>query len=131
MKIYAYGGGMTWDANDERRLETILRKKDSRGGGAFWLADEDGAHPCLLIRVSGDLSEILYFPHEHHPGFLCVGGQGLPPHGTTLFVFDGCDPGDGEERPNDFVVPFATAVIVARDFLRDRQLPSSVQWFEL
>jgi hypothetical protein len=122
---------MTWDANDETDVETILRTRDNHGGAEFWLFDGAYDFPRLTIRVTGDLSDIHYFPHDGHPGFRCLGGQDLPPRGTTLFVFDGCDPGYGEETPNEFVVPFATALMAGKDFFRDRQLPSCAQWFEL
>jgi len=127
MKIEGYG--IAWDANDEEGLETVLRKRDSRGGGQFWLSDA-ADYPCLAIRVSGDLSDIHYFPHDNHPGFRCLGGQDLPPNGCTNFVYEGCEPYAGEETENKFVVPFATALTVAKDFLRSKQMASSAQWFE-
>ncbi len=33
--------------------------------------------------------------------------------------------------PHGFVVPIATAVAVAKDFLRCKNLPTSAEWFEL
>lgn len=124
------GRRIACETYDEQGLEAILQRRDGRGGGLFWLSEEARSFPCLALRVSGDLSDIHYFPHEGHPGFRCLGGQGLAPFGTTTFVFDGCDPGHGEETPNEFVVPFTTALVVAKDFLRTKRMLSSVQWFE-
>jgi hypothetical protein len=124
------GHRIVWEAHDEQALEAILRRRDGRGGALFWLSDEARSFPCLALRVSGDLSDIHFFPHEDHAGFRCLGNQDLPPGGTTTFVFEGCDPGYGEETPNEFVVPFATALAVAKEFLRTKQMASWVQWFE-
>jgi hypothetical protein len=49
----------------------------------------------------------------------------------TLFVFDGADPSYGEENPNEFVIPSETALAVAREFFRTRQMSPDVSWFEL
>jgi hypothetical protein len=125
------GHGIAWEAHDEEGLEAILRGRDSRGGALFWLSDGAGSFPCLAIRVSGNLSDIHYFPRGEHPGFVCLGGRDLPLHATSILVFEGCDPGDGEEQSNEFIVPFATALTVAKDFFRTNQMSSSVQWFEL
>ncbi len=120
-----------WDVPNDESVENALSTRDVRGGGEFWLADNACKYPCLGIIVSGDLSDIHYFPYEGHPGFRCLGEAGLPPEGMSVFVFDGCDPGDGIEVPNEFVVPIATAVTVAKEFLRRKQLPTLVEWFEL
>ncbi|MCP5120202.1 MAG: hypothetical protein GY953_56115 [bacterium] len=120
-----------WDAQNEQGVEHALSTRDARGGGEFWLAEGIGEYPCLGSIVSGEQSNIHYFPEKGHPGFRCLGGKGLPPEGTSIFVFDAGDPGDGIEVPNDFVVPVATAVVVAKEFLRCRNLPTSVEWLEL
>lgn len=125
------GCGAAWDVADEEGLEAVLRQRDPRGGGDFWLSGGDDTFPCLGIRVSGPHSDIHYFPEDRHPGFRCLGGEGLPSEGTTTFVFDGCDPAMGEDVPNDFVVSFDTAVVVAKEFFRTRELPVCCEWFEL
>ncbi len=129
MRIDGYLTG--WDVEDEAGLERVLAMRDEHGGAEFWLGEAAGSYPCLAIRVSGNHCDIHFFPKERHPGFRCLGGQGLPEDGLTTFVFKGCQPGSGEEVPNVFVVPFATALSVAKEFLRTRTLPSSATWFEL
>ncbi|MFX1450750.1 MAG: Imm1 family immunity protein [Promethearchaeota archaeon] len=120
-----------WVVDDEHSLDNILRTRDDMKGGEFWLADVAGEYPCLSIIIYQNLSTIHYFPKENHPGFRCLGGEGLPSGGMTIFVYQGCDPRDGIEIPNKFVVPFTTALAVAKEFFRSRKLPASVQWFEL
>jgi hypothetical protein len=58
-------------------------------------------------------------------------GEGLPKGGFTTLVFPGCDPADGEAELNDYIVPFGTAILIAKDFLRDKQMSDQVRWFEL
>src|SRR5262249_40075546 len=82
------GHRIGWEAHDEPALEAILRRRDGRGGALFWLSDEARSFPCLALRVSGDSSDIHYFPHEEHAGFRCLGGQDLPPGGTTTLVYE-------------------------------------------
>jgi hypothetical protein len=81
--------------------------------------------------VSGDVSDVTFFPADGHPGFRCLGGEGLPKGGFTTFVFQGCDPGRGEDVPNEFVVPFSTALLVAKTFFRDKRMSDGVGWYEL
>jgi hypothetical protein len=85
----------------------------------------------LAIRVTGALADVHYFPNEDHPGFRCLGGDGLPDGGTTTLVFPGCDPATGEETPNEFVVSFETARRIAREFFYSRQMSPGFSWFEL
>jgi hypothetical protein len=125
------GHGVAWEAHDEQGIEAVLRRRDSRGGGLFWLSDAARSYPCLAMRVSGNLSDVHYFPCESHPGFRCLGRQDLPPHGWSTLVFEGCDPGDGEECPNEFIVPFAAVLAVAKEFFRTKRMSSSAEWFEL
>lgn len=124
------GYGRTWQVEDVADLEKALAWRDSRGGGLFWLS-QDGGFPTLAIRVSGDVADLHFFPEDGHPGFRCLGGVSLPEDGMTKLVFEGCDPEDGEETPNRFIVPLERAISVAREFLGRQQMPSAVSWFEL
>jgi hypothetical protein len=49
----------------------------------------------------------------------------------TTFVYEGCDPGYGEETPNEFVVPFSVACAIATEFFRRERMSNAVSWFEL
>jgi hypothetical protein len=49
----------------------------------------------------------------------------------TTLVYEGCHAGYGEETPNEFVLPFATACEVAKAFLRTGEKLNTVEWFEL
>lgn len=120
-----------WQVEDVRSLEAALSWRDARRGGCFWITPNDEEYPALAIRASGDEADIHYFPQEAHPGFRCLGGEGLPAGGMPTFVFQGCDPIAGEETPNKFVIPFETARLVASEFFRTRQMSADVAWFEL
>jgi hypothetical protein len=116
---------------DDESLDTALTWRDHLGGGIFWLTSDEQVYPALAMRVSGDLAEVHFFPRDNHPGFRCLGGRGLPERGWTTLVYQGCDPASGEQTPNEFVVPFETALSVAKEFFRTKQMSETVSWFEL
>jgi hypothetical protein len=129
--LQLHGYGREWQIQDAEALQHALAWRDSRGGGFFWLSLEDRKYPCMAIRVSGSIADVHYFPADGHPGFRCLGGEGLPEEGSTTLVFEGCDPRQGEETPNRFVVPFETASSVAAEFLRSQRMSPTVSWFEI
>ena len=129
MRIDGYYG-RTWQVDDDADLDRALACRDSLGGGAFWLS-RDGGFPLLAIRLSGDIADVHFFLEEGHSGFRCLGGEGLIEGGSRKLVFEGCDPGDGEETPNEFVIPLETAASVAKEFLRSGRMSDAVSWFEL
>jgi hypothetical protein len=88
-------------------------------------------YPELGIRISGESADIHYFPEDGHPGFRCVGGEGLPQGGMTTLVYEGSDPGTGEDTPNEFVVSLATVGLVAKEFFLSKRMSNLVSWFEL
>jgi len=49
----------------------------------------------------------------------------------TTLVFDGCDPGSGEDTLNEFIVPASMVCDIAAEFFRTRQMPTCVQWLQL
>ena len=129
MRVQGYG--QAWQVNDIAGLQTALAWRDVRGGALLWLAPNQENYPTLAIRISGKIADINYFPHEGHPGFRVVGGEGLVEGEMSTLVFDGCDPASGEETPNEFVVPIETAVLVATEFFQTKQMSKAVDWFEL
>ena len=124
------GNRQSWRVENENELDDVLARRDSRGGCVFWLTHDD-EFPCLCIRISGDVGDVPFFPHEDHPGFRCLGGQGLPEGEWTTLLFNGCDPGHGEETPNEFVVSFSAACLIAKEFLVNAKLPANFSWLEL
>jgi hypothetical protein len=83
------------------------------------------------MRVSGNVADIIFYPEDGHPGFRCLGGEGLPEGGWTTLLYEGSDPTDGEEEQNRFIVPFAKARDVASDFLRELRMSEAVTWLDL
>ena len=125
------GYSRTWEVEDVQGLHQALAWRDARGGGIFFLSRENVQYPHLCIRVSGNIADVHFFPEEGHPGYRCLGDEGMPEGESTTFVYEGCDPWDGEETPNRFVVPFETARSIATAFLRSERRPDTVSWFEL
>lgn len=131
LDMIVHGYGRAWKVEDDEGLGEVIAWRNSRGGGIFWMAHEGDDYPLLEIRISGDVADVHFFPKEGHPGFRCLGGWGLPVDGSTKLVYQGCDPGDGEEIPNRFIIPLATARRVAREFLARKRMSDAVSWFEL
>jgi hypothetical protein len=121
----------TWKAEDIESLRAALAWRDLKGGAIFWLGDGHGEYPQLAIRISGDFADIHYFPEEGHPGFRSLGGEGLPKGGMTTFIYDGSDPAEGEDTPNEFVVSPAVVWLVAKEFFLSKRMSNAVSWFEL
>ena len=121
----------SWQVSDANTLQEVLAWRDNRGGAEFWLCEGPEHYPILGIRVTGELTNVFFFPHKGHPGFRCLGGEGLPEDELTTFVFDGCDPWTGEDSPNEFVVPLKTACSIAAEFLWKKEMSKAVSWLEL
>jgi hypothetical protein len=109
----------------------VLAWRDDRGGAILWLSPDDARYPAMALRIGGSVADVHYIPRDGHPGFRCLGGDGLPPGGLTRLVYRGADPASGEETPNEFVVPVGTASSVAAEFFRSQQMSGAVSWFEL
>lgn len=121
----------SWQVEDDKSLEAALAGRDDRGGGIFWFTPDDEKYPALAIRVRGNVADVPFFPRDGHPGFRCIGGEGLPEGGETTLVYQGCDPTPGENTPNELVLPFPSALAVAREFFRTMQMWPAVSWLEL
>ena len=121
----------SWHVSDANGLHDVLAWRDKRGGARFWLSEGLEPYPVLAITVTGELADVMYFPEEGHPGFRCLGGEGLPKDGSTTFVFDACDPWTGEDSPNEFIVSLRTACSIGVDFLQRKQMSEAVSWLEL
>jgi hypothetical protein len=116
---------------DAGGLWDVLGWRDSAGGAIFFLEPDDASYPLLCMRVSDDVADVIFYPEDGHPGFRCLGGEGLPESGWTTLKYEGCDPSDGEKEPNRFILPFAKGCSVASDFLRELRMSESVSWLDL
>ncbi len=76
-------------------LQAVLAWRDDKGGAILWFGDPHPKYPELAVRISGEFADIHYFPEDGHPGFRCLGGNGLPEGGRTTLVYEGSDPGSG------------------------------------
>jgi hypothetical protein len=121
----------SWQVTNVKQLVAALASRDDKGGALFHITPGDERYPSLAIRVTKDYADVHYFPYDGGPVFRCLGGEGLPEGGWTSFVYQGCDPGTGEETPNEFIVPFATACAIGKAFLRTGERSDAVEWLEL
>ena len=115
---------------NEIELESAISRRHGRGVNAFWLAHGDEKNPALAILVTGDLACLHYFPSDRHPGFRSVGAiEGLKRGELTTFSVSSVS--DEAGILNDAIVPYSVASTVAKEFFRSKELPRSIEWFEL
>jgi len=118
------------EANSVNALEKILLKRYNEEANSFWLSHEDKRHPALTLLVKGNLAGLHYFPEESHPGFVPAGNiAGLKSGEMTVFCMD--KGGEEIQVVNDAIVPFSSALVVAKEFFSSQALPKSIRWTEL
>jgi hypothetical protein len=125
------GHHRNWQVTDLIGLDAVLTWRDDCGGGLFCLSSDGVRYPELVLRVSGGMADVHYFPQDGHPGFRALGGDGLAKGGVTKLLYQGADPVTGEETPNEFIFPFETARSIAVEFFQSRQMSRAVSWLEL
>jgi hypothetical protein len=80
--------------------------------------------------VNGDLACVHYSrPTRILDFFRSEPSGALKPDETTIFFLD--TPEQEQEMPNSSVIQFSEAVEVVKDFFRSKELPKSIEWFEL
>jgi hypothetical protein len=123
--------GTEFDATNSSDVERILLKRYGQGVNAFWLHHEPRQTPSLMILVNNHLANLNYLPDdEDHPGYHSIGNMpSLPADGTTVFFMN--NPKEEEHVYNGAIVPFADALVAAKEFLVNTGLPPSIEWFEL
>ena len=124
MIVQSHIGEESTSTRDE--LMQVLSQREHRHGGEFWIANISGG-------FSGEFAHVIWFPSEGHPGFRCIRNQhDRALNGeSTVFVWDACDPADGEIVPNEFVLGTETALLIANKFFESTELPEGHEWFEL
>lgn len=123
-----------WDFNQELEvknideIEAILKIRYAPGYNSFWL-DYEELYPCISILTKADLAYVHYFPGDRHAGFRSVGNVANLEGEMTIFRLDTIN----QEQPilNDAIIPFSSALAVARDFFHAKSLPRSIKWLEL
>jgi hypothetical protein len=118
------------DVTKPAEVETALSKRHGAGRNAFWLSHGSMRFPALCILVNGDLSYVLYFSKEGHPGFASVGNlPGLRPGEDSDFFAQNSDEPIGVM--NETVVPFWEALKAAQEFANSATMPKSIRWDSL
>jgi hypothetical protein len=121
----------SWTVSSVAELTQALSWRDRREGAHFHITLGGRDYPELGMRFTGGYAVVHYFPSYGHPGFRCLGGDGLPQGGSTRFVYQGCDPSAGEDTPNQFIVTTAVASTIAEEFFRTGKMSDAVKWMEL
>jgi hypothetical protein len=129
LRVEGYRQG--WNVGSEEELVSVLSMRDASGGADLWLSRGQAEFPKLAMQIGSALGNATFFPEDGHPGFRCIGGKGLPKDGITKLIFQGCDPGDGEEVPNEFVLGFEELLSLAKFFFRTGGMSPSESWLEL
>jgi hypothetical protein len=128
LRVEDFGG--LHDATSVNALEKILTKRYNEEANSFWLSHENRRHPALTLLVKGNLAGLHYFPEESHPGFVPAGNTaGLKSGEMTIFYMD--KGGEEMQIVNDAIVPFSSALAVAKEFFGSEALPKSIRWTEL
>src|SRR5256885_6237474 len=127
MRIQDFSG--VYDSRNDADIEAALAKRHGPNVNAFWLSHDNEKYPMILILAKAELASLHYFPKERHAGFSSVGGvKGLNAGGTTTFFMN--SETEEHEVLNDSIVPFSTALTVAKEFSRSKELPTSAEWLE-
>ncbi len=128
MVIYNYGH--EYSTSDLSELERIMSARHKNGMNEVLLAHDGHEYPLLSILMKDDIAALHYLVEGDRAGFASIGGRlGLPPKGNT--VFGTGHPDENIWVTNRAVVPFTTALEVAKEFFRSEQLPKSIKWLEL
>lgn len=119
------------DVSDIEQLERVLETRYDGHLNCFWMSHSDSLHPCLGVFVNGDLAYLLYMREEFDRGFESQGHLSHMLVGEkTTFAIDKIR-GDDLDFPNSAVVPWSTALTVAKEFFAADGLPKCVEWLEL
>jgi len=106
----------------------LVQACNEKVGNEFWITRSGEEDPVLAVVVKGRLASINYFPGSRDAGFLSQGSvRGLKRDGMTRFATRG----EPVEVPNHAIVPFADALLAAKEFWYSRELPKSINWLKL
>jgi hypothetical protein len=128
MQIDDFDGHTFINTEDEllARLMSV-RRGDYR---AFMLSHVDD-YPALSVQLNCEIAYLHYFPAADHPGYH---PHGMTPPGCTgdyhFLQTNNCE-ADSFDMPDRALVSAETAYAAAVEFLRSRELPESIKWFEV
>lgn len=128
--MIAHVGNESIPIHTERDLQDVMNRRDRKNGLEVWFAESTNSFPCIAVRISPPWCDIHFFPQDGHPGFRCMSNEFLD-EGETRFLFQGCDPGDGELVPNEFVIPVRDMQAIVWQCMMDRVPAATREWYEL
>ena len=110
---------------DESDLKDVLNRRDRKNGLELWIADSPNSFPCIAVHISPPWCDLHFFPYDGHAGFRCLSDDTVD-EGETHFLWQGCDPGDGEFVPNRFVLRLEDVLGVIWNSMIDRAPSATV-----
>jgi hypothetical protein len=123
--------GQTVDVANISELENILMRRHGDGYNSFWLCHDEREYPALSLLIKNDLATLNYIPKEQDAGYRSVGDcSSLTPGDSTAFSIS-ASPADDVFVLNDAIVPFSTALTIAKEFFVSDALSRSIRWLKL
>ena len=111
------------------QLETALGKRyDDRN--CFWISHDDDQYPTLGIFVNGDMAYLSYIPREFEAGFRSIGDMGAEVDDMVRFSISEFK-ADDVDVLREAIVPWSTALSVAKEFFHSKELPKAIEWLQL
>lgn len=121
-------GGSEQVTNTED-LARILNKRYAEDVNEFWITKDNQNNPCLVILVNKNLANVTYFPNEESSGFQCIGNMhNLNQNEFSVFYTNTLE--EEIEISNSAIITFDKAMKIALDFLENRDIFDSIEWFE-
>lgn len=128
LTLYDFSG--RHEADTVTSLREILQRRYGPSVNGFWISHNDDPNPVLSLLVKDDLATLVYIPSEAHPGFVPISRIcELSMEEFTTFRSETIE--QELEVPNSQVVLFADAERAVEDFFESKELPKSLDWFEL
>lgn len=112
-------------------LHDELARRDARGGAHWWLSAQDAGFPCLAVTLTGSVGEVHFFPRAGHPGFRGLGGVGFEEGASTRLFHEACDPWEGIDTPDSFILGRQLIAEIADCFFRTQSMSQALPWLEL
>lgn len=116
------------ECNSVEELEEVMEIRNADQTNEFIITGEE-YYPYLVVTTKGHYAVVNYLEGEGS-SYIAVGGTSeLGSEGST--IFNSCSATEEMEMNNYYVLDFASAKRIAREFFQKMELPQGVEWEEL
>ncbi len=127
MKVFHFGGET--DCTNIEELNSVLANKHENNSNEFELRGNE-EYPFMTILVKGEWACVHFFENEDDCGHYAYSDKKvLDEDGYTTFYMGSAT--SETEISNQLVIPFSTAINVAKEFFTTSEMSKCVEWFEL